>query len=194
MSFYRKLRLKDINHENNAKKIVPGSAAWQAAKSDELDVKEATDSDNVVVLEAKTVSSKWTFVGVEDMYGEQHMKSASVILPSNSILCTTVHIGKESVYGVAQSVMEVGKGGDMLVCQGITFLPIGKKWITLALRCNGKSIPLHNAIEDSPEDVTITETEIDVCELICDHLAELRMNDVKENEQLCRQLKLLFEK
>lgn len=192
------MRLRNESHQSNTKKIVPGSAAWQAAKSDRIDVKEAVDNDDIddiVSVEAKTVTSKWSFIGVEDMNGFC-LKSTPAILPSNSILCTTVHTGKEYVYGIAQSVMEFGKDGICysLLCQGITLLPIGKKWITLALKCNGKSVSSKAATEDNHDDTKITEMEIDICELIFDHLAELRWNEVKENEQLCHLVKLLFEK
>ena len=57
------------------------------------------------------------------------------LLPKQSLSAVAVHCGGGSLYAVAHSTMVIGAGGSMVGCEGITLLPPGARWLTLALGC-----------------------------------------------------------
>ena len=48
-------------------------------------------------------------------------------------LLPSSHLG--TLYGVAHSTMAIGAGGGIVGCEGVTLLPPGSRWLTLALQC-----------------------------------------------------------
>lgn len=40
-----------------------------------------------------------------------------------------------TLYGIAHSTMAIGSGGGIVGCEGVTLLPPGSRWLSLALAC-----------------------------------------------------------
>ena len=55
------------------------------------------------------------------------------ISSQSSSLLTSPLLG--TLYGVAHSTMAIGAGGGIVGCEGVTLLPPGSRWLTLALQC-----------------------------------------------------------
>lgn len=69
---------------------------------------------------------------------EQHtLKSINAILPRQSMLSCSFHRGPEVLFAVTHSTLVLGAQGDLVACEGVSFLPPGPSWLYLALLCAG---------------------------------------------------------
>ena len=69
---------------------------------------------------------------------DQHtLKSVNAILPRQSMLSVSYHRGTETLFAVTHSTLVLGVSGDLVACEGVSFLPPGPSWLYLALLCAG---------------------------------------------------------
>ncbi len=163
---------------------------------------ESEDPDKILV-NAKLLQPKWEFV----RHAETEEKSSTNPYPmafmgSGSTLSTAVHFGLSnfnaniSWYGVSHNTVTVGKAGDLVLCEGVTLLPLGDKWISLALLCIGVQNGIKGAICNTfnPRDVAsyITPDELDCSSDICDAFSELKHQPVGVDTNLISLVKRLF--
>ena len=77
-------------------------------------------------------------------------------------------IDSNDLFGVTNTAMEYkkGKGEKLFVCDGITLLPLGKKWIALARACMGCT---NNEFLPGGSN-HLTNEELELCDVVCSHL------------------------
>jgi hypothetical protein len=141
-----KLRLRPIEYygldvntksSNVSHKAVPGSVEYAAARASALEqratIKDTSEIETCSV-ETKMISVKWE--NVETLSGVTFSKSSYL---STSCHCDT----KATMLSVAYNILEVlTPNGDLTsFAEGITLLPIGGRWISLAKLCIGSDIP-----------------------------------------------------
>jgi len=69
----------------------------------------------------------------------------SVRFPRQGMLSCSLHCGAEPLFAVAHSTLPVTKlNGTIMLCSGITFLPLGDTWLQMAMRATGKDHTLLN--------------------------------------------------
>ena len=132
-----------------SKKAVPGSmmyanqhlsgdaeAAGAAAKStDKLEVRLGCINPSWANLRAlKTTPAD---LNQEDQHA---LSSVQAILSKQTLLSCSFHCGPESLFAVSHTTLLLGATGNLVACDGVTFLPPGASWIYLALACAGASL------------------------------------------------------
>lgn len=133
---------------------VPGSieyAKQQLKKSaEEVKLQEGNaqlDRVNIArKLEVKIGAAAATWINIRALkttpsalnQEDQHLlKTINAILPRQSMLSCSLHRGAETLFAVTHSTLVLGAGGDLVACEGVTFLPPGPNWLYLALLCAG---------------------------------------------------------
>ena len=81
----------------------------------------------------------WAWHNITSGSGERSSSYVQAILPLHSVSAVAVHQGEESLYGVAfTSLHTLGNTNRMVsMVDGVTLLPPGGLWISLALSCIG---------------------------------------------------------
>lgn len=97
-------------------------------------------------LEVKIGASAATWINIRALkttpsalnQEDQHtLRSIHAILPRQSMLSCSLHRGTETLFAVTHSTLVLGAGGDLVACEGVSFLPPGPNWLYLALLCAG---------------------------------------------------------
>lgn len=85
------------------------------------------NADKITVLKGSLTN--WTNIG--------HAGGVKAIMPRHSVSATTMHQGVETLYGVAFTSLITRSTKLYSIVDGVTLLPPGGLWISLALSCVG---------------------------------------------------------
>ncbi len=187
----------DSNKEDISKKVVektaiPGTAEYAKQHSNFQAVDVDGDSppfndSNVVEVECKSNITNWTY------HNTLTRKSVKLVTIQRQTLAgASAHRGNQMVYAVAQKSLEVSlaSGGNLAVCENITFLPPGSRFIKLALLCSPDYDPANiNDIVINDQEY-IAEEEIEQCFEIKNILGGA--GEVEQNDLLTTRLDNLF--
>jgi hypothetical protein len=135
--------------------------------------------------------------------GGKNGRNMKAVLPSHSVPAVVVHMGNETLYGVAYTSMIVGKQSEMVVAGGITLLPPGWHWIVLALSCIGVNTSVILETERAKErmersnsstesNCVFSEDDISSCRIVSDYLMELPNRRIGPDEFLIKAINYLF--
>jgi hypothetical protein len=124
---------------------VPGSARYAQEQAQQGGGGVGSKEDAKLQVKLGTLNAQWSNIRAikttpsdarssEDMFKERAMLA---VLSKQSLVGCSVHLGVESVFAVASNTLIIGAAGDMVACEGVTFLPPGASWIYLALTCAG---------------------------------------------------------
>jgi len=127
------------------------------------------DEEERIAMTFRTVQSNWTFLQLKKAQGGDDFDfrfhgsgardraltivshSSAALMPRQSLAAVVVHCGSGVVWGVVHNTLFLSSGGpngggqDALVrCEGITLVPPGSRWLSLALQCNGMA---HDNVE-----------------------------------------------
>jgi hypothetical protein len=100
-----------------------------------------------------TADSAWTtcrlYGGGDEELLDSSGKPRRAMMPTHSLQQVCQHVGEEPVFAVSYMLTLVGD--DLTRAEGVTLLPIGKKWLALALACAGVSYhPLRLRANEEP--------------------------------------------
>ena len=90
------------------------------------------NADKVTV--SKGYLTNWTNIGQITRFAHEEMKA---VMPRHSVSATTMHKGVETLYGVAFTSLITRSAKLYSIVDGVTLLPPGGLWISLALSCVG---------------------------------------------------------
>ena len=127
------------------------------------------DEEEKIVMTFRTVQTNWTFLqlkkaqggddfdlrfhgsGVSDRALTIVSHSSAALMPRQSLAAVAVHCGNGVVWGVVHNTLFLSSGGPigggqnaLVRCEGITLVPPGSRWLSLALQCNGMA---HDNVE-----------------------------------------------
>jgi len=107
---------------------------------------EALKTDMPVASELARVQFGWvndrnyshysTILGLNSMIVSSPTNT-SAIINRESVCGVAYHCGNESLYGVSNGAMTAVAGFRFIVCQGVSFFPLGSRWLTLAYMARG---------------------------------------------------------
>lgn len=127
--------------------------------------------------------------------------------PRNSVCAVATHRGDQTLYGVAYSsvVVEQTPNSRHIILEGITILPSGPLWISLALRCVGGNLNEINVYENNKIPQYATNRSIKKSKFsypdkddaaFCDYIQDRLIDDLQiilPNIELIKDINKLFE-
>lgn len=105
---------------------VVGSKTWDRGS-------RGGDTDNFFALKFRTWNLKWAFYNIQSFGGY----SGTVYLPKQSLVSLACPVNGGVLFGVSNKMSEhvTRDGKSVLNAEGVTLLPQGEKWLSLALHC-----------------------------------------------------------
>ena len=173
------------------KVLIPGTAEYAKQHTHEVDMygdsSTPFNDTNTAEVDCKSNITNWAY------YNVLTNKSIKMVTIQRQCLAgAAAHKGNQMVYAVAQKSMEVSlaSGNAMVVCDNITFLPPGSRFIKLALLCspNYDSANINNIVVSDQDEVD--DDEIEQCLDIKNIMAAT--DRVQPNELLVSRLEDLF--
>lgn len=169
----RQLRLPLL--ETAVSAAVVGSAAWTKQKSLEQAGLAAAPDRSTAVASSGLVGSWGNVVGD----GEP----LRAVISSQSHLAASVHRGAEPLFGVAHDTLLAGEPDRLMVfCRGVTLLPPGPAWISLALACAGRGCSEAGLHEGKRGDSA--EACLSLCAEVRAMLEELKGADIQADPDM----------
>lgn len=132
------------------------------------------------------------------------------LMPRQSLQAVAVHCGYGIVWGVTHNILFIGgvqSGSQELVrCEGISLVPPGSRWLSLALQCCGmghlpveaRSIGMsaNRGLVTSPHDrildQALSPSDVARCQEFYAAFCEHQEGPIVQNDDLIEQLSLLF--
>lgn len=181
-----------------------------------------------MILSYRTVESKWSILQLRvrqlEPLQDYHFVSSAIssqvthvehsgaaLMPRQSLQSVSVHCGNGALWGVTHNILFLGgqqSGVQELVrCEGITLVPPGSRWLSLALRCGGlghETIELQSnaasvqqrGLATGPYDkflnVPLSRNDILRCKAFCDSLEAHQRGPVCRSDELVKELEVLF--
>ena len=183
----------DLSKKAADKTIIPGTAEY--AKQQRYIQESAVDGDssttfdesNIIEVECKSNITNWSYF---NMLTKKMAKLVSI--QRQTLAGAAAHKGNQMVYAVAQKSLDVklASGGDMVVCESITFLPPGSRFIRLALLCSPNYEPANINDIVVNDQQHISDDEIEQCFEIRNILGDV--GKVEQNDALISRLDNLF--
>ena len=157
--------------------------------------------------------SKWQNIGqvLQNFSGSQGIKA---VMPRHSVSDTTVHQGVETLYGVAFTSLITRSHKLYSIVDGVTLLPPGGLWISLAMTCVGvdpqfitsfekrKFTELENMSKQDrkdkngkplpPTNFKIDKYDFSDCQTIQRYLGALGAESLKRDDHLISAIDYLF--
>lgn len=101
------------------------------------------ENDDKISIGIKAVTTSWiNLTGLGRL--SNLSKPPMALLSRQSPISVAVHCGPGALYGVAYNTMSIGTDARLVFVEGVTVLPPGSRWLTLALRCLGKNVSNFN--------------------------------------------------
>jgi hypothetical protein len=95
--------------------------------------------------------------GPEEELLDSSGKPRRALMPTHSLQQVAQHMGSEPVFAISYTLTLVGD--DMARAEGVSVLPVGRKWLALALACHGMSYAsLQLTAKEEPSDDEVTST------------------------------------
>jgi len=125
--------------EAESDEAVHGRQALPSRQQQQQQQQQQLDDEEKLILTCKTIGqgTGWTMMPSLTNRTSVARGNPKALLPRQSIQAVATHCGKGVLYGVAHNTMIVGQQGQMVRCEGVTFLPPGSRWLSLALQCSG---------------------------------------------------------
>ena len=157
--------------------------------------------------------SKWKNIGqvLQEFAVTQEIKA---VMPRHSVSDTTVHQGVETLYGVAFTSLITRSHKLYSIVDGVTLLPPGGLWLSLAMTCVGvdpqfitsfekrKFIELENMNQEDrkdkngkplpPTDFKIDKYDFSGCKTIQKYLGALGAESLKRDDHLISAINYIF--
>ena len=129
----------DDEHSGDKKDAVDSDDKNKNKKKKKKDGKNNRELDREPAHEVRINGSIRGWHDITSDPGKRSSSYLQAILPLHSVSAVAVHQGKESLYGVAfTSLHTLGTNNRMVsMVDGVTLLPPGGLWISLALSCIG---------------------------------------------------------
>jgi hypothetical protein len=142
----------------SGKNIVPGSNEWSKKRLDSQtslkemageidDDDDGDEDDDKLSVSIKALTTSWinkTAFGRLNIFA----KPPQALLSRQSAISVAVHCGPGELFAVAYNSVAIGNDGRLVFVEGVTVLPPGNRWITLALRCMGKNVTNFGAMTE----------------------------------------------
>ena len=203
---------------------VVGSKQWQN-RHRSADKDDDDEDGNKMLMPYKTVSSTWIILQlrihqVDSLNFPSSASSASMrktfvvhsgpaLMPRQSLQAVAVHCGKGLLWGVTHNTLFLGggqQGGtqELVRCEGITLVPPGRRWLSLALQCGGmdhgpvdmQSIADKRELVSGPHDVFLDEPlsrlDVERCQAFFQAMEQHQLGPVVRNEALIQNLTDIF--
>lgn len=157
--------------------------------------------------------SKWQNIG-QVLQNFSKTQGIKAVMPRHSVSDTTVHQGVETLYGVAFTSLITRSHKLYSIVDGVTLLPPGGLWISLAMTCVGvdpqfitsfekkKFIELENMNKEDrkdkngkplpPTDFKIGKYDFSDCKTIQKYLGALGAESLKRDDDLISAIDYLF--
>ena len=140
-------------------------------------------------LKITSPMSSWTSIPALSPNGEEGRSPVmEVYLPKHSVSAVVIHRGTETLYGVAYTSLIVGVKERNVVMSGVTILPPGFLWISLALSCLGCNVD--DILSHEKDNADITECDITNCLIVKEYIYTLRV--IAPDEYLINAVNYLF--
>ena len=170
---------------------VVGSKTWDRGSRD-------ADALNYFSLKFRTWNLKWSFYNIQSSGGH----GVTVYLPKQSLVSLACPINGGVLFGVSNKMSEhvTRDGKSVLNAEGVTLLPQGEKWLSLALHCNmGSTLdngdiytaPLGSLKRLSNSDV-LSKKELRACISIGKHLFLDSAQQIRRCEEVITKVHDLF--
>ena len=123
---------------------VPGSADWGKKRMESNTSlnnlaglnESGVEDDDKLVVNVKALTTNWinmTSVSRSNTQG----RPPQAMLSRQSPISVAVHCGLGNLYAVAYNSVSIGTDARLVFVEGVSVLPPGSRWLTLALRCIG---------------------------------------------------------
>ena len=140
-------------------------------------------------LKITSPMSSWESIPALSPNGEEGRSPVmEVYLPKHSVSAVVIHRGTETLYGVAYTSLIVGVKERNVVMSGVTILPPGFLWISLALSCLGCNVD--DILSHEKDNADITECDITNCLIVKEYIYTLRV--IAPDEYLINAVNYLF--
>jgi len=185
LSGYNKRKIVRVRLEGNNRRPdeVVGSAQWAAKRASSHDDQLLKQDDGCMILDAKCESATWKIFRSDNSL-------CTAIMPRYSVPGAAVYRDKKTLFGVAYKVLELNS--SLVKCEGVSFLPPGCEWISLALMCIGVNpIPFFHGGK-FPNDESIDSLKLDQVDRIHEILSERKDECVAYDAVLADRVNSLF--
>ena len=140
-------------------------------------------------LKITSPMSSWKSIPSFSPNGEEGRSPVmEVYLPKHSVSAVAIHRGTETLYGVAYTSLIVGVKERNVVMSGVTILPPGFLWLSLALSCVGCNV--NEILSHEKDYADISECDITNCLIIKDYISNIRV--IAPDEYLINAVNYLF--
>jgi hypothetical protein len=116
--------------KSDAPSLTVGTKAWRDSKDARNNTDETPTEYETCQLQMKTLSNDWGF----------STRKGRVSLSKNSYLYPSRHCGNDVMFCTSYNIVE-NRTGDSVqyYAEGLTMLPLGGHWLTMAMLCNAGS-------------------------------------------------------
>ena len=140
-------------------------------------------------LKITSPMSAWKSIPALSLNGEESRSPVmEVYLPKHSVSAVVIHRGTETLYGVAYTSLIVGVKERNVVMSGVTILPPGFLWISLALSLLGCNVD--DILSHEKDTAHITECDITNCLIVKEYIYTLCV--IAPDEYLINAVNYLF--
>lgn len=162
-------------------RVVPGSEEWARAKASKEGVRVRVPSQAVKLSNA---SPEWVRLSPDGSGQRVLLDRASL----ESVACPLS--ASVPVFGCANTTLVVvSQGGSLVVCEGVTLLPVGIQWTSLALHCMDADVDTSFL----GEYYWMSTEEEELCEIIEDGLSDLKTSKIMAKKDVIDAIHRLFE-
>jgi hypothetical protein len=157
----------------------------------------AYEDNNLIINLGKLIATNWQYLhetnDIAAKFGRQSIQAVSIACNDDG-----QRLSNKTQYAISSSIKIIGKS-NMIICDGVTFLPPGTKWLSLSASCCGidlKDIPGHInciAVESSQTKTKgdLSAYEIEKCKEVHETLSDLDA-DLKYDKKLKNAIEVIF--